>query len=609
MCDHIALLPYSALSSCCAFSRPITHFIMSVALYRKYRPKTFSEVSGQNHIKVTLQNEIAAQKVAHAYLFCGPRGTGKTTLARLLAKSVNCLQIKLNGEPCNVCASCEEIAAGRAMDIIEIDAASHTGVDNVRDNIIQNARFTPTKNKFKVFIIDEAHMLSTAAFNALLKILEEPPSYVIFILATTEAHKLPKTIISRCQRFDFKKINAEELIARLKWIAGQEGISVEESVLAAVTKQSGGCVRDAESLLEQIFALGEKSITAEQAELVLPRAEFNLLYQFLDLIIKKKTVEVMDFINNLMRDGFDPALFGDHFVEFVRKVLVYKIDGNLDELARDIDDAVAKNLVNLTRELEAERLLAIIKKFIECKELFKQSPIIQLPLEVAALELSGVGNWQGSVSSAPILPKVDPASSVSKIEPAPVVLSAPKQTAQPNPFATAPTVLAEQKPNAQPNPFAPSQVEATVVVPPAPVAPTVDVKPTETVTEAMAVNIDFSVVQGGWDKVINFAKDKNYALYMSLRMSRPVAIEGRMLYVGFPYEIQRQKAEGHENRRIMLDAVSAAYGVALDLKTRVVPDLSVDTPAGGNGEDSMKFLNVNELAKSVAADFDGQVVE
>jgi len=576
---------------------------MSVALYRKYRPKTFSEVSGQNHIKVTLQNEIAASKVAHAYLFCGPRGTGKTTLARLLAKSVNCLQLKPSGEPCNSCASCEEIAAGRAMDIIEIDAASHTGVDNVRDNIIQNARFTPTKNKFKVFIIDEAHMLSTAAFNALLKILEEPPSYVIFILATTEAHKLPKTIISRCQRFDFKKINAEELIARLKWIAGQEGVMVDESVLAAVAKQSGGCVRDAESLLEQIFALGEKSITAEQAELVLPRAEFNLLYQFLDLIIKKKTVEVMDFINNLMRDGFDPVLFGDHFVEFARKVLVYKIDGNLDELARDIDDAVAKNLVNLTREVEMDRLLAIIKKLIECKELFKQSPIIQLPLEVAALELAGVGNWQGSVS-VPIAPSSPAVSDRSG-------MSVPKVESAPLASKVEPTLVVPpaRKENTQPNPFAPNNVEAPAVVAPPPVAPTADIKPTKTVVEATVVNIDFGVIQGGWDKVINFAKDKNYALYMSLRMSRPVSIEGRMLYVGFPYEIQRQKAEVHENRKIMLDAISAAYGVALDLKTRVVPDLSVDAPANGNAEDSMKFLNVNELAKSVAADFDGQVVE
>src|SRR3989339_1510562 len=180
---------------------------MSVALYRKYRPKNFSDVTNQNHIKITLQHEIESNHLGHAYLFCGPRGTGKTTLARLLAKAVNCLDLKNNYEPCNECDSCKEILEHRSLDIIEIDAASHTGVDNVRENIINNARFTPAKSKYKVFIIDEVHMLSISAFNALLKILEEPPKEVIFILCTTEVHKIPATIISRCQRFDFKRIS------------------------------------------------------------------------------------------------------------------------------------------------------------------------------------------------------------------------------------------------------------------------------------------------------------------------------------------------------------------------------------------------------------------
>ena len=206
-------------------------------LYRKYRPQTFAEVAGQEPIKVTLGFEVTAERLAHAYLFCGPRAIGKTTMARLLAKSVNCLKRKKgSADPCNACATCKEITEGSSLDVIEIDAASHTGVDNVRETIIASARLAPSHSKYKVFIIDEAHMLSTAAFNALLKIMEEPPAHVIFILCTTEAHKLPATIVSRCQRFDFKKIPYAEIIKKLGRIAAEEDIKIEAPVIEAIAR-------------------------------------------------------------------------------------------------------------------------------------------------------------------------------------------------------------------------------------------------------------------------------------------------------------------------------------------------------------------------------------
>lgn len=201
-------------------------------LYRKYRPQTFAEAVGQNHIKLTIQSELATDKIAHAYLFCGPRAVGKTTFARLVAKAINCLNRQEGSfEPCDKCESCQEIVLGRALDIIEIDAASNTGVDNVRDNIIASARVSPSKSKYKVFIIDEVHMLSISAFNALLKILEEPPKRVVFILCTTETHKVPATIISRCERFDFKRIGLVDIVKKLSHIVREEKVKVDKDIL------------------------------------------------------------------------------------------------------------------------------------------------------------------------------------------------------------------------------------------------------------------------------------------------------------------------------------------------------------------------------------------
>ena len=315
---------------------------MSLAIYRKYRPQKWSDLTGQNHIKVTLQNEIEAEKIAHAYLFTGPRGIGKTTTARLFAKALNCQERKQGqSEPCNKCDSCLELVEGNDLDILEIDAASHTGVDNVRENIIANARFTPVKRKYKVFIIDEVHMLSISAFNALLKILEEPPEYTIFILATTEVHKVPATIISRCQRFDFKKINAEDLIKRLTLICQQEGVKVSKKVLTNIARVSEGCLRDAESLLGQVLSLGEKEVSEEEASLIIPASNYNLVVELIDYLRYKNAEQSISLINKLVTDGVDLMQFTDELIEFLRKMILSKISGGLKELT-DIPDDVEK---------------------------------------------------------------------------------------------------------------------------------------------------------------------------------------------------------------------------------------------------------------------------
>jgi DNA polymerase-3 subunit gamma/tau len=293
---------------------------MARVIYRTYRPSRFSDLIGQKHVSTTIQNQFVAGNLAHAYLFTGPRGVGKTTTARLVAKLANCEHPEKN-EPCNACAACEQIAAGSSLDVCEIDAASNTDVENVRENIIKSVRFAPSQLKKKIFIIDEVHMLSTSAFNALLKTLEEPPEHVLFVLATTEIQKVPETIISRCQRFDFHRIPNSEMMERLLGIVNQEGVEVEEEVLSQIVKRSGGCARDAESLLGQVLALGDKKITREEASLVLPATTTVLVQTFLDRLFAKDARACVDDLNTFIEQGVDLKSFLDDVIETLREQL------------------------------------------------------------------------------------------------------------------------------------------------------------------------------------------------------------------------------------------------------------------------------------------------
>ena len=259
-----------------------------VALYRKFRPQNFEDVKGQEHIVTTLKNQIKADRIGHAYLFCGTRGTGKTTIAKILAKAVNC-EHPVDGSPCNECETCKAISAGTSMNVIEIDAASNNGVDNIRE-IREEVAYRPAEGRYKVYIIDEVHMLSTGAFNALLKTLEEPPSYVIFILATTEAHKIPITILSRCQRYDFRRITVDTISERLSELMEKEGTEVEEKAIRYIAKAADGSMRDALSLLDQCIAfyLGEK-LTYEKALDVLGAVDMEVFSELLRKVLAQDT--------------------------------------------------------------------------------------------------------------------------------------------------------------------------------------------------------------------------------------------------------------------------------------------------------------------------------
>jgi DNA polymerase-3 subunit gamma/tau len=290
---------------------------------RKFRPQVFGEVVGQKTIVQTLQNAIKLNRTGHAYLFCGPRGVGKTTMARILAKGLNCVQGPTI-EPCNQCASCKEIAAGQSMDVLEIDAASNTGVDNVRE-LRDSARYAPSRDRNKIFIIDEVHMLSTSAFNALLKILEEPPPHVIFIMATTERQKLPATILSRCQQFVFRTIAPAEIQAHLKKIVEREGARIDDSGLSYIVKASEGSMRDAQSLLDQIISFGGQDVGSEDVRDVLGFIPNELLDRTMDSIASGNSPELIETVAIVMDQGLGLQQFVRELIARMRDLLMMKL--------------------------------------------------------------------------------------------------------------------------------------------------------------------------------------------------------------------------------------------------------------------------------------------
>ena len=293
------------------------------ALYRKWRPLEFEDVKGQEHIVTTLKNQIRADRIGHAYLFCGTRGTGKTTVAKIFAKAVNC-EHPVDGSPCGECPTCKAIAEGRSMNVIEIDAASNNGVDNIRE-IRDEVQYSPTEGRYKVYIIDEVHMLSIGAFNALLKTLEEPPAYVIFILATTEAHKIPVTILSRCQRYDFHRISIETIAGRLSQLMEAEHINVEEKAIRYVAKAADGSMRDALSLLDQCIAfyLGQ-DLKYENVLEVLGAVDTAVFAEMLSYILKADTYACMQLLEQIIMQGRDLGQFVSDFVWYLRNLLLVR---------------------------------------------------------------------------------------------------------------------------------------------------------------------------------------------------------------------------------------------------------------------------------------------
>jgi DNA polymerase-3 subunit gamma/tau len=504
----------------------------STALYRKYRPQEFSSVINQEHIKLTLQNQIQSGRIAHAYLFAGPRGVGKTTLARILAKSIN-----------DKTDSTETL-----IDIIEIDAASHTGVDNVRENIIQNAYVAPTQLKYKVFIIDEVHMLSVSAFNALLKILEEPPARVVFILATTEVHRLPETVVSRCQRFDFHAIRLPDLVKRLEWLCAQEQVTVDAEVLERIARKAQGAVRDAESLLGQVLASGEQHITSAMADVVLPRVDMAVALELFQHLVQKQPQAYAQAVQQAVQTGAHIKELWQLLLELFRRGLLYSVDHALTHLEDlDVHASTHEQLLATLNQLSSADYLKLLDLFMQAGDLYQHSPITQLLIEVPGLQWCTTGHTAGVVPmTAPVSAPVSP------------MLATP---AKPSPLKP---VASKVKP-------VPGGASKTANKPAA----------AEMTTGTVDAELLKSVKQH-WGAAITKTKTVNHALAMALSVAHVAnAFAPNRVQLGFRYDF-------HRNQVCQVEYLHALTGILSELTGR---EISLECVVGEQYDIDVSVLN------------------
>ena len=455
------------------------------ALYRKWRPTTFDEVVGQEAVTETLKNQIRTGKVGHAYLFCGTRGCGKTSVAKILARAVNCPDaVSLNGNPCNRCPVCESIISGSSMNVFEIDAASNNGVDNIRD-IREQVEYPPTEGKYKVYIIDEVHMLSTGAFNALLKTLEEPPSYVIFILATTDPQKVPQTILSRCQRYDFRRMKKDTLMAQIRKIGEAEGFKAEEKAISAIAEAADGSMRDALSILDQCLAYAKgETLTAQKVLEVLGTADVTVFSGLFRHILSGNAAGALSLIDEAVAAGKEPGLLINDYIWYLRNLLVCASSGNAGNILEVSEDSL-ELIKQDAAMISPYSLMGMITDMASLQNRARLSPNKRVLLEVELIRMAGVsaGSRQATYT-APVQPASQPA------QPAP---SAP--VPQPIQPVQAPLLAPETAP-ADPSPQPASSSPAQPAE--------------ETVTN---IGERMAIVQKNWDRLLQELSPSNRVLF------------------------------------------------------------------------------------------------
>ena len=535
------------------------------ALYRKWRSQTFDDVVGQEHITVTLRNALREGRLSHAYLFTGPRGTGKTSTARILAKAINCLAEDPAARPCNACRICLAITEGRQLDLIEIDAASNRGIDEIRD-LREKIGFRPNEARYKVYIIDEVHMLTKEAFNALLKTLEEPPPHAVFVLATTEPDRVPETVRSRCQRFDFRRIPTSEIVEHLAEILKAEGGQAETEALVAIARRSTGSMRDAVSLLDQLLSYGDDRLTLNRVESVLGLINAQTIGELTDYLAANDTAAGLALINRLVSDGVELGQLADQIVAYLRGVLFMRVTRAPEQL--DLPQDVVTMMARQAEKLTPAAILSALREFSEARAALRdQVPgVPQLPIEMAFLR----GALASTSEPVPVMvtrtatpagpATVQPATQLS----APPAASRPTHQPEPSVTGAAPHAPVELQPTAKP----PSAAQNATATPPA--------------------DVDLlNAAQGAWDRFIKLAGQRcGMKVQAALRGVKRLDATGGMLIMQFSHTFSRDLVSQSENRMLVEGVWQEVLGRKVGVRCTVSGETALaattsSSPAGG----------------------------
>lgn len=560
-----------------------------VALYRQWRPQRFADIVGQEHVVRTLRNALVNDRLAHAYLFCGPRGTGKTTAAKLLAKAVNCPNLA-DGEPCNACPTCEQITEGRSVDVLEIDAASNRGIDEIRE-LRDKSRYAPAAARRKVYIIDEVHMLTNEAFNALLKTLEEPPAHVLFVLATTDPQKVPLTILSRCQRFDFHRFAEEQISERLRLVAADRGVTVDEAGLSAIARAAEGGMRDALSLLDQVMAFSGSEVALADVLAVLGAAPLETHLSVARALAARDAVAVLAAIDQVVREGQDLRQFLRDLMACVRQLLLISIGAASEQSGFTPEEWQA--MQDVAGQFLPGHLPSLLRQLAEAEGDMRWSSQPRIFLELALIRsLDAAG-----------APQLQPAAVSAAPQPAPPAPAAAQQRpAQPAPAVSAPTPQADRAQRqagpvpqrAEPAPRQAAQEQAERQAAPAPAA--------AAAAEPAGSPPTLAMVQQRWSEVLERLRQTNPATEALLREGRPARVEQWQVTVEFPekYHFHRERVSRQRERQIVEGVLSRMFGGPCTLH--------VQAEAGG-AETARQQVLQDPLVQRVLTALDGEVVD